>query len=149
MSSLFVSRGACMRFRSKKLSDSTSNVWPVMLDTRFQCLSCIALLVNISSSGHVSLKSSIVLRRSSYACHSFRAFGSFRHLTYKHDVNAQCRNSCMFSFYAIILGLYIFQFSRHFLSKIYLMFLYKNTVVHEGAYTLFAPCKYCYSWFFS
>ena len=65
ISSLFGKIGASMRFLSRKLSDSTSNVCPVIPDSRSQCLRCSALLAIISKSGQVSLKSSIVLRKSS------------------------------------------------------------------------------------
>ena len=80
MSSLNCSSGASIRFLSRKLSASTSSVCPVSCAMRSQWRACIALCDIISSSGHVSLKSSIVLRSSSYACHSLSAFGSFRHL---------------------------------------------------------------------
>ena len=80
MSSEFWSHGTCMRFFSKKLSESTSNLWLVICSICSQWRGCIDLFAISSSRGHVALKSSIVFRRSLYACHSFSARGSLRHL---------------------------------------------------------------------
>ena len=63
-----------------KLLDSTSNGCPVRSVMWSQCLLVIDLFAIISSRGHDSLKSSIVLFRSRKACQSFIALGSFRHL---------------------------------------------------------------------
>ena len=80
MSSLNLSSGACMTWRSRKFSDSMSNGCPVTAAMRSQWRRCIALLDIISSSGQLSLNSSIFCFRSMNACHSFRPFGSFLHL---------------------------------------------------------------------
>ena len=79
-SSLYLSSGASMTFRSKKFSDSTSNGYPVTAAIRSQCRRCMALFDIISSSGQHSLKSSIFCFKSMNACQSFRAFGNFLHL---------------------------------------------------------------------
>ena len=81
MSSLCSSNGASMMFLSWKFSLSTSNLWPVTLAIRSQCRSFIALLAINSNSGQHSLKSSIFFFSSLKASHSFRAFGSLRHLS--------------------------------------------------------------------
>lgn len=70
-----------MIFLRQNVSDSTSNGVPVSSEMRSQCLCFIALLVIISSSGHDSLKSSILFLRSRNACQSLSALGSFRHLS--------------------------------------------------------------------
>ena len=80
MSSLFSSSGASIIFLSKKFSDSTSNLCPVTFANLSQCRSFMALLAISSRRGQHSLKSSIFFFNSLNACHSFKAFGSFRHL---------------------------------------------------------------------
>ena len=80
MSSLFFSRGASRMFRRVKLSLSISNCEPVNSSIRFQWRCFMALLAINSSSGTISLKSSIFFLSSSAAGQSFSAFGSFRHL---------------------------------------------------------------------
>ena len=81
MSSLCGSRGASMMLRSWKLSRCTSNVWPVSWAMRSQWRSFMERLAISSNSGQVSLKSSIFFLRSLNACHSFKPFGSLRHLS--------------------------------------------------------------------
>lgn len=87
MSSLYFSRGAFMMSRRVKFSESKSNVWPVNLAMRSQWRSFIALLDISSNKGQDSLKSSIFCFRSRNACHSFKAFGSRRHLCKKINKN--------------------------------------------------------------
>ena len=88
-----------MIFRSWKFSFSTSNGCPVTLVIRSQWrviiayikiiwwwrnnISIITLWAINSRSGQHSLKSSIFFFKSLKACHSLRAFGSFRHLEIK------------------------------------------------------------------
>lgn len=80
MSSLCFSKGASMIFRREKVSDSISNVCPVKVAIRSQCLCFMALLAMSSRRGQLSLKSSIVFFKSKKACQSFKARGSLRQL---------------------------------------------------------------------
>ena len=80
MSSLYFSKGASMIFRREKVSDSISNVCPVKVAIRSQCLCFMALLAMSSRRGQLSLKSSIVFFKSKKACQSFKARGSLRQL---------------------------------------------------------------------
>ena len=88
ISSLYWSRGASRRFLRVKLSLSTSKGVPVTSSMRFQCRVFMALLAISSSSGTISLKSSIFCPSSLKAGQSFRAFGSLRHLAQRRQ------NSC-------------------------------------------------------
>ena len=69
-----------MMFLSENVSDSMSNVCPVSPAIRSQCLCFMALFAISSSSGQLSLKSSMVCFKSWKACQSFSARGSLRHL---------------------------------------------------------------------
>ena len=80
MSSLCSRRGASMMLRREKVSDSTSNVCFVTLAILSQWRSFMDRLAISSRRGQHSLKSSIFCFKSLNACHSFKPFGSLRHL---------------------------------------------------------------------
>ena len=84
MSSLCSRRGASMMLRREKVSDSTSNVCFVAVAILSQWRSFMDLLAISSRRGQHSLKSSIFCFKSLNACHSFKPFGSLRHLHAAH-----------------------------------------------------------------
>ena len=91
MSSLFSSNGASIIFFKKKDSESTSNGCFVIAVNFFQCRPFIALFAISSSSGQLSLKSSIFFFKSLNACQFFNAFGSLRHLDIIKNIERKLR----------------------------------------------------------
>ena len=97
ISSLCSRRGASMMLRRENVSDSTSNVCCVIVAILSQWRSFMDRLAISSRRGQHSLKSSIFCFKSLNACHSFKPFGSLRHLhTHVCIAHTVCTYVCMY-----------------------------------------------------